>query len=467
MGKGRLEAFSDGVHRDHHHHHGAGAEGAARHRARRAAAAAAGLPQLRAELRLRRHLLEQPPPHAALHPASQRGRSCGRTCTCCSGCRWCRSSPAWMGENHFASVPDGALRRGAADGRHGVHGFATADPAIGGTDGMLAAALGRDFKGKLSPLLCALAIGAAFVHPGIACALYLLVALMWLIPDRRIERALTRGPGRSRSTRRTSTPSFPPWAPSAGEPSVRPLIECRLRRGDGSWPHVETALNDLFGDPSVNGLVLNSRDVSERHALEAELRDRALRDDLTGLANRALFSDRVTHALTRAQRRPGPNAIVYLDLDGFKGVNDTLGHAAGDLLLKEVARRLQSCVRPQDTVARLGGRRVRRAPGGRLRGRGGAGGQADHRRRRRGRRRGRAPRADPVQRRHRGGRRHARGPRRGRRAGEQGRRRHVRGEDARARAASRCSTPACGPPPSSGCRSSTTCSGRSRPTSCR
>jgi diguanylate cyclase (GGDEF)-like protein/PAS domain S-box-containing protein len=148
---------------------------------------------------------------------------------------------------------------------------------------------------------------------------------------------------------------LPALGPAGGGTAVRPLIECRLRRGDGSWPHVETALNDLFGDPSVSGLVMNSRDVSERHALEAELRARALHDDLTGLANRTLFADRVGHALSRAQRRPGPNAIVYLDLDGFKGVNDTLGHAAGDLLLQEVARRLQRCVRPQDTVARLGG----------------------------------------------------------------------------------------------------------------
>ncbi len=66
-----------------------------------------------------------------------------------------------------------------------------------GPESILALALGRDLKGKISPLLCALAIGAAFVHPGIAYAMYLLIALMWLIPDRRIERALTQTPGRS------------------------------------------------------------------------------------------------------------------------------------------------------------------------------------------------------------------------------------------------------------------------------
>ncbi|HEX8771299.1 MAG TPA: diguanylate cyclase, partial [Acidimicrobiales bacterium] len=137
--------------------------------------------------------------------------------------------------------------------------------------------------------------------------------------------------------------------------AVRSLVECRLRHGDGSWRYVETALNDLLDDPSVNGIVLNSRDVSERHLLEQEIRERALHDSLTGLANRGLFTDRLAQALKRAERQPSTNAVVYLDLDGFKAINDTQGHAAGDLVLKGVARRLLSCVRPQDTVARFGG----------------------------------------------------------------------------------------------------------------
>ncbi|MGH9279351.1 MAG: EAL domain-containing protein, partial [Acidimicrobiales bacterium] len=135
--------------------------------------------------------------------------------------------------------------------------------------------------------------------------------------------------------------------------TVRPVIECRLRHGDGSWRHVETALNDLYADPSVRGLVLNSRDVSERKELEEELRQRALHDDLTGLANRGLFTDRLEHSLAR--RSDVPAAVLFIDMDDFKGINDSLGHAAGDQLLKDVARRLLTCVRPHDTVARLGG----------------------------------------------------------------------------------------------------------------
>jgi TMEM175 potassium channel family protein len=99
---------------------------------------------------------------------------------------------AWMGENHFASMPTA------------LYGVVLLMAAIAylilqrlilhaeGPHAVLAVALGRDIKGKISPLLYALAIGAAFVHPGIAEAVYVLVALMWLIPDRRIERALTQ-----------------------------------------------------------------------------------------------------------------------------------------------------------------------------------------------------------------------------------------------------------------------------------
>ena len=95
--------------------------------------------------------------------------------------------------------------------------------------------------------------------------------------------------------------------------------------------------------------------VSERKALVEELRRQATHDSLTGLANRQLFTDRVAHALTRHARHGGRAAVLFLDLDDFKIVNDSLGHSAGDLLLAGVAERLRLCVRPEDTIARFGG----------------------------------------------------------------------------------------------------------------
>jgi len=133
------------------------------------------------------------------------------------------------------------------------------------------------------------------------------------------------------------------------------LVQCRLRHRDHSWRHVETAVNNLLNDPGVRGLVLNTRDVSDRVALETELRDQAWHDGLTGLANRALFTDRVNHAIARQSRVGTPLSVLFLDLDDFKSLNDTLGHAAGDIVLGSVARRLEACIRPGDTVARFGG----------------------------------------------------------------------------------------------------------------
>jgi diguanylate cyclase (GGDEF)-like protein/PAS domain S-box-containing protein len=133
------------------------------------------------------------------------------------------------------------------------------------------------------------------------------------------------------------------------------LVECRLRTRDGSWRHAEVGVSNLLEDPGVRGVVLNARDVSERKALEAELRRQASHDGLTGLANRALFTDRVAHVLARHERHGGTAAVLFLDLDDFKIVNDSLGHAAGDELLASVAERLLLCVRPEDTVARFGG----------------------------------------------------------------------------------------------------------------
>src|SRR5919108_5736527 len=133
------------------------------------------------------------------------------------------------------------------------------------------------------------------------------------------------------------------------------LVECRVRHADGSWRHAETAVSSMLHDPEVRGVILNTRDISERKALEEQLAHQAFHDSLTKLANRALLKDRVDHALARAARRGRPLAVMLLDLDGFKAVNDSLGHEAGDELLVTVATRLLECVRPTDTAARLGG----------------------------------------------------------------------------------------------------------------
>ena len=138
---------------------------------------------------------------------------------------------------------------------------------------------------------------------------------------------------------------------SAGEEEV--IVECRFRKADGSYLPVETAITNLVDDPTVNSLVLNSRDVTERRRLEDELRERALYDSLTGLPNRSLFIERAERA--HGRRAPQPLVVCFLDLDDFKAVNDTHGHRAGDELLRVMGQRLSDCLRPEDTVARLGG----------------------------------------------------------------------------------------------------------------
>ncbi|HEY0536110.1 MAG TPA: sensor domain-containing diguanylate cyclase, partial [Actinoplanes sp.] len=118
---------------------------------------------------------------------------------------------------------------------------------------------------------------------------------------------------------------------------------------------LEMDCRDLRADRTVAGLVITLRDVTERRRLERELTHQAFHDALTSLANRVLFADRLQHALARAARDGSVVGVLFLDLDDFKVVNDTLGHAVGDQLLIAVAERLCTCVRPSDTVARFGG----------------------------------------------------------------------------------------------------------------
>jgi diguanylate cyclase (GGDEF)-like protein/PAS domain S-box-containing protein len=132
-------------------------------------------------------------------------------------------------------------------------------------------------------------------------------------------------------------------------------IECSLRHRDGTWLDFEVHHTNLLQDEHVRGIVLNGRDISERNAFEKQLAHQAFHDPVTGLANRALFADRVEHALARAARERCPLGVMFIDLDDFKTINDSLGHAAGDAVLVEVASRLRGAVRPTDTAARFGG----------------------------------------------------------------------------------------------------------------
>lgn len=138
-------------------------------------------------------------------------------------------------------------------------------------------------------------------------------------------------------------------------PAVSQPVEFRCRSRTGDWRHLEAIFNNLLDDPQVEGVVVNARDISDRKRYEEQLAHQAFHDSLTQLPNRALFLDRLEHALARAQRPQQPLAVLFLDLDNFKHINDSLGHGAGDELLQEAAKRLVSCLRPGDTVARLGG----------------------------------------------------------------------------------------------------------------
>jgi diguanylate cyclase (GGDEF)-like protein/PAS domain S-box-containing protein len=141
----------------------------------------------------------------------------------------------------------------------------------------------------------------------------------------------------------------------AGARSHPEPIECLLAHRDGGLRHFEIVYTNLLDDPAVGGIVLNARDVSERKTFEEQLSHQAFHDSVTHLPNRALFSERVRHAVARSRREDIVLAVIFVDLDDFKTVNDSLGHAAGDTVLLEVAQRISASVRAADTAARFGG----------------------------------------------------------------------------------------------------------------
>lgn len=132
--------------------------------------------------------------------------------------------------------------------------------------------------------------------------------------------------------------------------------ELHNRNKDGSLVWELASISPVFDDAGeITHFVGVKENISELKRLQQELQELAHSDELTGVPNRALFMDRIQQLMIRARREPGRFALLYVDLDGFKEVNDRNGHLAGDLVLKEVARRIINCIRESDTVARLGG----------------------------------------------------------------------------------------------------------------
>ncbi len=142
---------------------------------------------------------------------------------------------------------------------------------------------------------------------------------------------------------------------TAVQPNKAMTVEARYRHSNGSWRWLEASAVNKLDDPSVNGIIANIRDITERKEAERTITHQALHDSLTGLPNRKEFHIRFDQALEQAKRNNRQIAIMFLDMDRFKNVNDRLGHVAGDSLLKVIASRLVTSIRGEDVACRFGG----------------------------------------------------------------------------------------------------------------
>ncbi len=133
------------------------------------------------------------------------------------------------------------------------------------------------------------------------------------------------------------------------------VMEARVPRGDERQRVVEIHGTNMEAEPAIGGRLLNLRDTTDRKGMEEQLKRMALHDPLTLLANRSLFRDRLEHSVAVSKRNGRGVAVIFVDLDNFKQINDSFGHATGDRVLHRSAQRLVKSTRNGDTVARLGG----------------------------------------------------------------------------------------------------------------
>jgi diguanylate cyclase (GGDEF)-like protein/PAS domain S-box-containing protein len=132
-------------------------------------------------------------------------------------------------------------------------------------------------------------------------------------------------------------------------------VDCRLLHSDGSWVPLAVVGRNCLNDPTINGFIINARDITERTAMEEQLRHQALFDALTDLPNRACLLERLEQTIAGTKEECTSLALLILDIDRFKEINDTFGHGLGDDLLKSVGERLRRVTKGRDIVARLGG----------------------------------------------------------------------------------------------------------------